>query len=39
MKFKDIILVDCAHFKKAVELLEEAGIEVAVPAARRAYFE
>lgn len=28
MKYKDIILVDADDFKKAVEVLEEAGIEV-----------
>lgn len=39
MKFKDVILVNCEDFKKAVAILEAAEMEVCAPSARRAYFE
>jgi len=39
VKFKDVILVDCDDFKRAVSILEDAGIEVCAPAARLAFFE
>jgi len=34
VKYKDIILVDINDFKRAVAVLEDAGIEVSIPTAR-----
>ena len=39
MKFKDVILVNCDDFKKAVAILEAAEIEVCSTASRLAFYE
>lgn len=38
MKYFDILIVKEEDYKRAVKVLEEAGIEVTVPVSRKAYF-
>jgi len=38
MKYIDIIVIDHEDYSRAVALLEEAGIEVSLPVARKAYY-